>query len=382
MSFSRDSLPSGIDALFAEAERQLNICNACRYCEGYCAVFPALERRTLLDGGDISHLANLCHDCRACLYACMYASPHEFAVNPPRILAQLRGRTYAGALDSPAPPAHPTRARLSALGGLAGTLALVAVLAIVSEGATALVATRSGGSSPYDVISYPILLVVMTLPFVWSAAALARAGVRYWRRTRGPLADLLDAGAWRRALREAGELRYLKGGGADCQYPTDRPSPLRRRLHGAMAYGFLACVVSTISAAVEQDVAGIQPPYPWLSVPVIAGTLGGIGLVIGCAGLIALKTETQDEDLDVDMRSRDYSLLCGLLVLATTGLATLVTRATPAYGPLLVIHLSAVAVAFAVTPYTKFCHVLYRMLALVQDNIERAAEAVAAANGA
>ena len=21
------------------------ICNACRYCEGYCAVFPAIERR-------------------------------------------------------------------------------------------------------------------------------------------------------------------------------------------------------------------------------------------------------------------------------------------------------------------------------------------------
>ena len=32
--------------LLAEAERQLDICNACRYCEGYCAVFPALERRT------------------------------------------------------------------------------------------------------------------------------------------------------------------------------------------------------------------------------------------------------------------------------------------------------------------------------------------------
>jgi citrate/tricarballylate utilization protein len=23
-----------------EARRQMEICNACRYCEGYCAVFP------------------------------------------------------------------------------------------------------------------------------------------------------------------------------------------------------------------------------------------------------------------------------------------------------------------------------------------------------
>ena len=25
--------------------RVMQICNACRYCEGFCAVFPAMERR-------------------------------------------------------------------------------------------------------------------------------------------------------------------------------------------------------------------------------------------------------------------------------------------------------------------------------------------------
>ena len=60
----------------AEATRQLNICNSCRYCEGLCAVFPALERRNLLDAGDVSQLANLCHDCRACYDDCMYSPPH------------------------------------------------------------------------------------------------------------------------------------------------------------------------------------------------------------------------------------------------------------------------------------------------------------------
>ena len=29
----------------AEVARQLQICNACRYCEGFCAVFPAMTRR-------------------------------------------------------------------------------------------------------------------------------------------------------------------------------------------------------------------------------------------------------------------------------------------------------------------------------------------------
>jgi citrate/tricarballylate utilization protein len=80
--------------LLAEAQRQLTICNSCRYCEGYCAVFPAVERHTEVATADIPHLANLCHDCRACYYACMYAPPHEFGVNPPAILGQIRRATY------------------------------------------------------------------------------------------------------------------------------------------------------------------------------------------------------------------------------------------------------------------------------------------------
>ena len=51
-----------LDGIFVEASRQLTICNACRYCEGYCAVFPALERLSSLTPGDVTHFADLCHD--------------------------------------------------------------------------------------------------------------------------------------------------------------------------------------------------------------------------------------------------------------------------------------------------------------------------------
>ena len=69
--------------LLKDAARQMTICNACRYCEGYCAVFPAMELRRTFTKADILYLANLCFDCRACYYACQYAPPHEFAVNVP-----------------------------------------------------------------------------------------------------------------------------------------------------------------------------------------------------------------------------------------------------------------------------------------------------------
>ncbi|MEM8843158.1 MAG: 4Fe-4S ferredoxin, partial [Pseudomonadota bacterium] len=65
----------------AEARRTMEICNACRYCEGYCPVFPAMERRRAFASADLGHLANLCHNCKGCWLACQYAPPHEFGLN-------------------------------------------------------------------------------------------------------------------------------------------------------------------------------------------------------------------------------------------------------------------------------------------------------------
>ena len=90
------------DAAEAEVARQMQICNACRYCEGFCAVFPAMTRRLEFGKADVHYLANLCHNCGACLHACQYAPPHEFAVNVPQAMAQVRGQTYA---DYAWPPA-------------------------------------------------------------------------------------------------------------------------------------------------------------------------------------------------------------------------------------------------------------------------------------
>ena len=75
----------------AEADRLMTVCNSCRYCEGLCAVFPAMEMRRAFPDGDLNYLANLCHGCGACYYDCQFSPPHEFNVNVPRVLAQVRG---------------------------------------------------------------------------------------------------------------------------------------------------------------------------------------------------------------------------------------------------------------------------------------------------
>jgi citrate/tricarballylate utilization protein len=389
-----------LDSLFAEASRQLTICNACRYCEGYCAVFPALERLPELTPGDVTHLADLCHDCRDCYTACMYAPPHEFAVNVPGALSAVRRHTYDEYLPRLPWAAGAAGAAGRRTGMLAAGLAAVVLLALlgVLAGGTRGGAPGPAAGSPYRVIAYPALLAAVGLPALWSALVMAGSAARYWRATGGrglALPGAVLPGALLSALRQAASLRNLRGGGAGCSYPTDEPSAARRRLHGLVAWGLAACACSTVAAAISQDIAGDPPPYPVASAPVLLGVVGGAGMVLGCGGLLLLRRAASaaaaaagaDTDSETDSETdtaadppreeaalarRGYALLAGLLLLAVTGLLTLVLRDTAAFGPVLAIHLVAVVTCFAIAPYTKFMHVIYRFLALVRDGAESA----------
>ena len=357
--------------LYQRAAFQLNICNSCRYCEGYCAVFPALERRTELGPGSIDLLANLCHDCRDCLYACMYAPPHEFGIDLPRTLSRVRRRSWKDDLPWPA-------RRLAGLAGagVAGAVLGFAAVLLVLAGATVglgqLWQSRSTAASPYDVVSYPAIVAVTGAAFVYGLAVMALAARRYWQRTGEP-GRRTSVRAWRAALGDAASMRYLRGGGADCQYPTDTPNPLRRRLHTFLVFGFLACLLATISAGVMQDIAGDAPPYPFVSVPVLSGTIGGAALTVGAVGLLLAKRQVDPYATDAEAIGGDAALLVALAALALTGLLTLVLRSSAAFGVVLVLHLSAVGACFVLAPSSKFAHVSYRLLALVRFHLEEQA---------
>ncbi len=265
---------------------QLDVCNACRYCEGYCAVFPALEKRRNFTYGDVIYLANLCHDCRACYYACMYAPPHEFGVNIPQTLAEVRQQTYAHyALPRIAGRLVTQHWRLLILGTLLGT-AFFAALAILMGDSGGLTAASVGPGAFYKVVPYS----AMVLPF------LVLAGYALAVLLMGAFAFVRDVGGeWRwsalgQAAGDAFTLRYLQGGTGDgCYYPADRTSHARLILHMLVFYGFLSATAATIAAFVLQDILGELPPYPLWSVPVVLGSLGGVAMIVGSTGLLALK---------------------------------------------------------------------------------------------
>jgi citrate/tricarballylate utilization protein len=358
---------------------QLEVCNACRYCEGYCAVFPALERRRTFTLADIDYLANLCFDCRACYYACMFAPPHEFGVNIPQMLSEVRRETYARY----ALPAVFTRLLASNWLAVSGLLLLSALFFLAVVAATGdpgrLFEAHVGPGAFYRVLPYALMSGPALVLSLVGLVLLVGGGVRFWWRTRGSVADYVSLGALLRAASDALGLRYLTGGGAGgCTYPGERPSFARFVLHHLVFWGFISAFVATTAAYIQQDFLGWYPPYPWLSVPVITGSLGGIAMIVGCAGLLYLKGRSDREPADAGLLRMDTLFLGLLLLINVTGLALLLLRETPAMGSLLVLHLATVFALYFVLPYSKFAHFVYRYAALVQNRLEERREAARA----
>jgi len=105
--------------------------------------------------------------------------------------------------------------------------------------------------------------------------------------------------------------------------------------------------------------------------PVVLGTVGGIGLLIGTSGLLVLKHRSDRDPANANMLSMDVAFLVLLFLTSLTGLLLLALRETAAMGILLVIHLAMVAGLFITIPYGKFAHVGYRYAALVRYAIEQ-----------
>ncbi|KAG0923602.1 hypothetical protein G6F32_014216 [Rhizopus arrhizus] len=161
-----------------EVARVMQICNACRYCEGFCAVFPAMTRRLEFGKADLNYLANLCHNCGACLHACQYAPPHEFAVNVPQAMARVRVQTYTDYAWPAALGALYKRNGLALSLATAGGLALFLVLAVLMAGG--LFHAPMAGYC-YAVFPHNTLALMFGVVFGFSVLALGVGVTRFWR---------------------------------------------------------------------------------------------------------------------------------------------------------------------------------------------------------
>ena len=357
-----------------EADRVMAICNACRYCEGFCAVFPAMERRRTFTGEDLKYLANLCHNCRGCYYACQYAPPHEFMLNVPRALAELRQETYR---EFSWPQAmkgfFQNNGLLVALITALGVTAVL-LLTLLFQGHDTLFATHTGEGAFYRVIPYATMVVPFTALAVFVLVSLWKGFMRQWQAMGGRPDELRQWPAHLRAVGDVLRLRYLDGGGHGCNYPDDRFSMIRRNFHHAVFYGFMLCLASTTVAFFYDHLLGRPAPYPFFSWPVILGTVGGVALLVGTGGLLYLKWQMDRVPAAPETIGMDVAFTSLLFLTSLSGLMLLVLRATPLMGFLLAVHLGFVLGLFVTMPYGKFVHGVYRYAALLKNAIEQARE--------
>lgn len=344
--------------VFKETARQLEICNACRYCEGYCSVFPAMFEKRTFSNADITQLANLCHNCRGCYYACQYTEPHEFQINIPKVFAEVRQTSWQF-LSWPAPFArlfHKVGLVMAAL----MVLAVMCLLFVMSEFKPA------DGDGFYAYISHKAMVLIFMPAFVLPLLAIVISLRHYWRYVGGGHVAWQDIYA---ALRDAGSMKNLTGGhGEGCNFEDeDRFSNKRRIFHQLTLYGFLLCFASTSVATLMHYLFDMQAPYNLFSLPKLLGVPGGIVLCVGTLGLAWLKTQA-DVKLDAtQVWGGEMAFVLLLFTVSFTGLVLYGLTDTSYVKWALLVHLACVLVFFLLMPYSKMVHGFYRLAALVKD---------------
>lgn len=358
-------------SILEETDRLMTVCNSCRYCEALCAVFPAMELRRAFSDGDLNYLANLCHACGACYVDCQFSPPHAFNVNVPQTLAIARAESYAAY-------AWP-RALSGAFARNGVVISLVAALSVAAfilgfaalTDRAVLLGSHAGPKAFYALMPHTAMAVLFGAAFLYALLALGLSVRAFWRDIGEPVGGRADAASIWRAIGDAGRLRYLDGGGVGCYNEDERPTDRRRIYHHLTFYGFLLCFAATSVATLYHYVLAREAPYPWWDLPVVLGTVGGIGLLIGPVGLLAARRRRDPALVDDKRLGMDAAFTLMLLLTSLTGLALLLLRATPAMGLLLAVHLGVVFALLVTLPYGKFVHGIYRFVALVRYARER-----------
>jgi citrate/tricarballylate utilization protein len=357
----------------SEVARQLQICNGCRYCEGFCAVFPAMTRRLEFGKADIHYLANLCHNCGACLHACQYAPPHDFAINVPKAMATVRGQTYADYAWPPAMGSLYQRNGLTLSLALAASLSLFMLLALQMNGTLWGPTPQNGQQGFYAIFPHNFMVSLFAPVFLWAVLALGMGVRKFWRDvTPATSGAALSTPAAAEATHDALKLKYLGGGHGDgCNNEDDAFTLARKRMHHLTFYGFMLCFAATSVATLYHYVLDWPAPYDFTSLPKILGTVGGIALAWGTLGLWRLNLARDPSHGDIQQRPMDRGFIALLFLISVSGLALMLSKNSMTMPSLLALHLGLVMALFLTLPYGKFAHGIFRMASLLRFSVEK-----------
>jgi citrate/tricarballylate utilization protein len=231
-----------------------------------------------------------------------------------------------------------------------------------------------GAGAFYQVMPHTIMAAIPLGITAFAILAMVMGWRRYWQHTGAVW------GGWRSvgdAVAAVAAMRHLGGetaagwrGGGGCHTADDRSSNARRIYHQLTMYGFLLCFASTSVGTLYHYAFGWEAPYGLLSLPVILGTVGGVILCVGTAGLFIEKRRMNPAVRYETAGGMDNAFIVILFLVSFTGLLLLAVRSTSMMGLTLAIHLGFVYSFFLIMPYSKFVHGLYRFAALLASASE------------
>jgi citrate/tricarballylate utilization protein len=288
----------------------------------------------------------------------------------------VRVQTYADYAWPPALGALYQRQGLMISLALAAALAFFLVLAVGVNG-TLWNAPLAGNF--YAIFPHNLMVLMFAPIFLFAVLALSLGVSRFWCDVSPATASNALGEAAIEATSAALRLKYLDGANQasayqpieGCPNGDDAPTLWRRRFHHLTFYGFMLCFASTSVATLYHYLFNWQAPYGYTSLPVILGTVGGIGLLIGPAGLLWLNLRRHASHGDAAQKPMDRGFIALLFLISLTGLALLVWRDSAAMAVLLAVHLGTVMALFVTLPYGKFAHGIFRSAALLKFTIEK-----------
>jgi len=362
----QNSTNQSLKSNLQEARRIVEICNACRYCESLCPVFPEITKFRTFEDTDLNYLANLCHNCKGCYYACQYAPPHEFAINIPKTLSEVRVDTYARY----AFPAIFGKLFVNNGTFMAIIITLCVAFVFIANAmfsSAPLFSVYSGAGSFYRVIPSYLMIGVPALVSIYVLITFYFGFQKFWKESGNEMHELKRVDLWKSALSDILTLRHLDGSelGHGCTHMDDHFGHSRRWFHQATIFGFIFTLISTSIAAVYEHIFGLSSPYAYTSLPVIFGILGGILIIIGTIGLVSIKIKADPAPNAKQLLGMDYLFIILLFLVSISGLILLGMRETVWMPLFLYLHLSFVLAFFISIPYNKFVHALYRLGALL-----------------
>ena len=348
--------------LEAEGTGHVSRCYQCATCTSVCELstsefaFPR-KQMILAQWGQVDRLAGdpavwLCHGCADCSERC----PRD--VRPADVLQGIRRAVIRSLAFPRAAGAAVAKARTT----WPLLLAVPWLFWIVLLGATGNLRIPEGPIVYEKMVSHGMLYAVYFPVAGWVTLAAFVGGSKLWKR--------LGQAQPRRGSFLSGLGSVLADVALDRSFGSCSSEPSRRTGHLLLFWGFVGAAVTSGLLVVGIYIQGMELPIPLLHPYKILGNLSALALVVGGVQLVVQRYGAGKRAMSSN--AFDHFFLWVVAAVIATGVIIEAGRyflpPVAAYG-LYTVHLGVVLTLFLTFPYSKFAHMLYRVLALVHQRM-------------